>query len=362
MMRKTLFFAIVLLFSAHAKAQYVSLNDNEVHKLKTLIGIDAHAKKLYTKYQVIADAAVKENPQPIDTIRTEGLLKGNPKKTATINALRDMSKMYALAICYRIEGKKSYLESLASYLTAWAKVNTSRGNPIDDTNLEDAITAYDLVKTYLQPKDNELIVKWLSQAANAGITFYSKSSKKMTSYNNWRSHQLKIVGLIAYAIDDAGYKKYVDEHLKIQIEKNLYADGSGVDFKHRDALHYHVYTLEPFLRLAIVLKRATGVDAYSAVSASESSIQKSVEWLMPYATSEKTHGEYVNSTVKFDQARAKNGESAYEAGNLWKPKSGLKVLALAAYFDPQYNSIIKIVVSTTNDYSDWQLVLNNVMM
>ncbi|MNK14813.1 Alginate lyase [compost metagenome] len=362
MRRKILFFAVMQLFTVHVKAQYVSLNDNEVQKLKTLISNDANAKKLYTKYQTIADAAANENPQPIDTIRTEGLLKGNPKKTATANALRDMNKMYALAICYRVEGKKSYLESLASYLTAWATTNTSRGNPIDDTNLEDGITAYDLVKTDLQPKDNELIVKWLSQTASAGITFYGKSSKKMTSYNNWRSHQLKIVGLIAYAIDNAEYKKYIAEHLTDQIEKNLYADGSGVDFKHRDALHYHVYTLEPLLRLAIVLKRATGVDTYSAQSTSGASIKKSVEWLMPYATGEKTHGEYVNSTVKFDQARAKNGESSFQAGNLWQPKSGLEVLALSAYFDPQYNSIIKTVAGTTNSYSDWQLVLNKVMM
>lgn len=362
MMRKILLFAIVLLFAAQTKAQYVGLNDSEVKKLKTLVSVDAQAGQLYTKYLAIADAALKAMPQPIDTIRTEGLLKGNPKKTATANALGDMSKMYALAICYRITGKKSYLESLTSYLTSWARVNTSRGNPIDDTNLEDGIVAYDLVKKDLQARDNELIVKWLSQAAHAAITTHSKSLKKTTSYNNWRSHQLKILSLIAYAIDDASYKKYVTENLKDQVEKNLFADGSGIDFKHRDALHYHVYTLEPLLRLAIVLKRATGVDVYSDVSASGSSIKKSVEWLMPFVTGEKTHEEYVNSTTKFDQARAQNGESAYKAGTLWKPKAGLKVLALAAYFDPQYNSIIKTVAGTTNNYSDWQLVLNKVMM
>ncbi|WEK20338.1 MAG: alginate lyase family protein [Candidatus Pedobacter colombiensis] len=361
-MRKIFFFAIVLSFTVSVKAQYVSLNDNEVQKLKALIGADTHAKQMYANYQAIANAAINETPQPIDTIQSEGLLKGNPKKTATANALRDVGKMYALAICYRVEHKKSYLESLASYLTAWATNNTSRGNPINDTNLEDAIVAYDLVKTYLQPKDNALTVKWLDQIANAAITMHSKSLKKETSYNNWRSHQLKIVGLIAYAIDHAGYKKYVAEHLKEQLEKNLYANGSGVDFKLRDALHYHVYDLEPLLRLAIVLKRATGVNVYSAVSASGSSIQKSVEWLLPYVTGEKTHAEYVNSTVKFDQARAQNGESAYKAGNLWNPKSGLKVMALAAYFDPQYNSTIKAVTGTTNEYSSWQLVLNKVMM
>jgi hypothetical protein len=359
-MRK-LCFVLLILLSASAKAQYVSLNDKEVQSLKDLVANDPEVKQLFSEYQSVADEAVNVDPNPIDMIRSEGLLKGDPKKEATASSLRDMHRMYALAIVYRVGGEKRFLQNVETYLTAWAKVNTSRGDPIDDTNLEEAIEAYDLVKTHLRPNDNDLIVKWLKQTADAEIEAHGKSLSKGSAYNNWNSHRLKIVGMIAYAIDDAGYKKYVAEDLKDQMEKNLYADGSGLDFKLRDALHYHVYDLEPLLRLAIVLKRATGVDAYSAVSATGSSIKKSVEWLVPYVTGQKTHGEFVNSTVKFDLARAQNGEGEYKAGTLWKPKAGLKTLALAAYFDPQYNAIIKTVAGTTKNYSDWQLVLNKVM-
>jgi len=357
-MRK-LCFVVLLLLSASVKAQYVSLNDKEIQNLKDLIAKDADAKKFYNQYQAAADVAVNENPNPIDTIRTEGLLQGNPKKIATSAALRDMRKMYALAITYRIDGEKNYLANLASYLTAWAKVNIGRGDPIDDTNLEQAIEAYDLVKTKLKPNDNSLIVKWFKQTADAEIDKHQKKMNKETGYNNWNSHALKIVGMIAYAIDDAGYKKYVDEDLKRQIEKNLMPDGSSIDFKLRDALHYHVYDLEPLLRLAIVLKRATGVDVYATTAQSGASIKKSVEWVVPYITGEKTHGEFVNSTVAFDLKRAKNGEAEYKAGSLWNPKNGLKTLALASYFDPKYNTTLKTV---KEDYRDWQLVLNKVTM
>jgi hypothetical protein len=360
-MRKLCFLLLILL-SASAKAQYVSLNDKEIQNFKDLIGKDAEVKQMFTEFESIADAAVNTSPQPIDTIRSEGLLQGNPKKAATANAMRDMRKMYALAIAYRVDNEKGYLQNLTSYLTAWAKVNTGRGDPIDDTGLDQAIEAYDLVKGKLKPNDNDLIVKWLKQTADAEIASHKKSMNKESGYNNWNSHRLKIVAMIAYAINDDDYKKYVDEDLKRHLQKNLMPDGSSVDFKLRDALHYHVYDLEPLLKLAIVLKRATGVDEYVAVTESGASIKKSVEWVVPYITGEKTHGEFVNSTVKFDLARAKNGEAEYKAGSIWNPKNGFRTLALAAYFDPQYNATIKTAKPTTKNYSDWQLVLNKVIV
>jgi len=358
---KRLCFALLLLLSASAKAQYVSLNDKEIQNLKDLIGKDAEVKQMFKGFEVIADDAVNVSPQPIDTIRSEGLLQGNAKKAATVNALRDMRKMYMLALCYRVDNEKGYLQNLTSYLTAWARVNTGRGDPIDDTNLDQAIEAYDLIKAKLKPNDNDLIVKWFKQTADAEIASHKKNMNKESSFNNWNSHRLKIVGMIAYAINDEGYKKYVDEDLKVQLQKNLLPDGSSIDFKLRDALHYHVYDLEPLLKLAIVLKRATGVDEYAAVTPSGASIKKSVEWVVPYVTGEKTHGEFVNSTVKFDLARAKNGEAEFKAGSLWDPKNGLYTLALAAYFDPQYTATVKTAKSK-NYYSDWQLVLNKLML
>lgn len=354
--------AVFMLLQVVAKAQYVSLNDKEVQSLKDLISSDADAKRSYKEYLSIADVAVNVDPQPIDTIRSEGLLQGDPKKVRTANAMRDMKKMYAMAIAYRIEGEKNYLSNLASYLTAWAKTNIGRGDPIDDTGLEPAIEAYDLVKAKLKPKDNELIVNWLKQTADAEIATHKKNYDKATGYNNWNSHRLKVVGLIAYAINDDSYKKYVDQDLKRQLQKNLMPDGTSIDLKLRDALHYHVYDLEPLLSLAIVLKRATGFDAYTATAESGASIKKSVEYVVPYITGEKTHPEFVNTTVKFDRDRANNGQAEYKAGTLWDPKNGYKTLSLAAYFDPRYNDTIKTVKKTDHPYSDWQLVLNKVML
>ena len=341
------------------QAQYVSLDQQEIIRLQHLTASDTGVQHFYDGFQRLADRALKEDPHPIDTIRTEGLLKGNPKKTATAAALTDMPKMYALALVFRMSRDKKYLEKVAEYLKAWAGYNTPNGDPIDDTNLDAAIEAYDLVAADLSPSDALLIRNWLQRTAEIEISSPRNQPNRQTSYNNWHSHRLKIIGEIAFAIRDTALQNYAIGALKTQLERNLNPDGSSIDFTLRDALHYHVYDLEPLLQLAIVLQRATKVNYYGYPSATGSSIQKSVNWLLPYLDGEKTHPEYVNSTVNFDQQRAKNNEAGFTIGAAFDPKNGIPVLLLAAYFDPSLLPLARKLLATDTPYPAWQTVLNH---
>jgi hypothetical protein len=352
---------IICCFSLKSKAQYVSLDQPAITRLEQLIASDPEVKKLYDKFQHLADQTLMEQPQPIDTIRTEGLLKGNPKKTATAQALRDMPKMYALALVYRVSHNKSYLEQANAYLKAWAINNTPNGDPIDDTNLDNAIEAYDLLKSELSPTNESTIRAWLKQTAAAEISSPHNRLNRATHFNNWNSHRLKIIGEVAFAINDTTLQHYTIEGLKTQLEHNLNPDGSSIDFVSRDALHYHVYDLEPLLKLAIVLQRATGVNYYPYQSASTSSIQKSVNWLLPYLTGEKTHPEFVNSTVNFDKERAKNNEPGYQSGTMFDPKNGINTLLLAARFDADLLPVARRLLESDASYPAWQTALNSVM-
>ncbi|TZF86057.1 alginate lyase family protein (plasmid) [Pedobacter sp. BS3] len=361
MTTRILLLLTILLLAFTTKAQYVSLNPQELQQLKSLIKTDVQVKKLYASIQHTAEQALFETPNPIDTIRTEGLLKGHPKKTATAAALKDMPKMYALALTYRVSNDNRYLEKAIDYLKAWAAHNTPNGDPIDDTNLDDAIEAYDLIKEKLNADDITLISGWLKKTAETEITSKYNSPKRSTSYNNWHSHRLKIIGEIAYAINNEQLQQYTINELKTQLERNLNPDGSSIDFKLRDALHYHVYDLEPLLELAIVLKRATGVNYYTWQSPTGSSIEKSVNWLLPYLNGQKTHQEYVNTTVKFDIARAKNNEAGHEIGALFEPRKGTTVLLLASYFNDHLQQVANNLLQTTAHYPKWQTVLNEIM-
>ena len=349
----------VCLVFGEAKAQYVSLNRQATGRLRERVKTaDPMVKPLFDSIRQIADGAMGDDPNPIDTIRTEGLLQGDPRKTATWEAIKDLHKMYALSMVWKVTGRREYLNKATVFLIAWADSNHSRGDPIDDTNLDPAIGAYDLVKDQLVPAENRRIVRWLRQTADAEIHAAYNRPERATSHNNWNSNRLKIVGEIGFAIGDKTLQQYAIEGIQEQIGHNLRADGRSEDFVSRDALHYHIYDLEPLLRLAIVLQGATKKDYYHFVAPSGASLAQSVEWLLPYLDGRQTHPEFVNSTVEFDRRRAQNGEAGYKAGTLFEPRSGITTLVLASYFDEGKLALARQLAGSGEDYPGWQAVIN----
>ncbi|WP_316832363.1 alginate lyase family protein [Pedobacter aquatilis] len=354
------FTAITLLFSiliSTSFAQLVSLNSAEIKSLKQKINQNPEAKKLYLNFAKSADDFLSELPNPVDTIRTEGLLRGNPKKERTAVALRDMNKMYVLALQYKITGNKEYLSKADEFLIAWAGVNTPNGDPIDDTNLDKAIEAYDLIKDDIPSKDKFLITAWLKATALAEINSKRMNRNQGTGINNWNAHRLKIVGEIGYALNNLEFINWTIERLKKHIEVNLNEDGTSFDFKERDAMHYHIYDLEPMLRLALLIKRAGGENFYTYQSPKGSSIKKSVDWLIPYIKGEKQHEEYINTTVKFDRDRAKNNEAGFAPGTMFKPELALPVLKLSVYFD---SSQMNLLSALNQKGKDWQMFTDDI--
>ncbi|MGI9036558.1 MAG: alginate lyase family protein [Pyrinomonadaceae bacterium] len=353
--------AIIFTFlGGYANAQTISLSNPEVAKLQKLIQNDASAAKQFSPFLKLADESLQDAPDPIETITTEGRLKGNPQKTATAESLRDMRKIYALAIVYRVKTDDKYLKKADEFLTVWAKTNHPTGDPIDETNLDNAFESYDLIKDKLSAADKTLIENWFRQIAQAEINSPKMTNGHTTAMNNWNSHRLKIVGEIAWVLNDDKLKKYTIDNLKKQLEANLNADGTTFDFLQRDALHYHAYDLEPLVKLAIVIKRNAGTDFYNYETDKGASIAKSVNFLAPFVTGEKAHAEFVNSKVSFDAARAKNGEQGYISGTLFKPTEGIETISLAAWFNPRLLEAVRKAKNDESKFTNWQTVLNEV--
>ncbi len=336
----------------------VGIGPKGIRQLRKLIHADQGVKALYDSIRQAADVAMGEDPNPIDTLRTEGLLQGDPRKTATWEAIKDLHKMYALAVAWRVTGRQEYFNKASVYLFAWADSNHSRGDPIDDTNLDPAIDAYDMVKAGLTSGENRKISGWLRQTAAAEIHSGYNRSERATSHNNWNSHRLKIIGEIGFAIGDKQLQDYATDGIRQQIDHNLKPDGSSEDFISRDALHYHVYDLEPLLKLAIVLKRATGIDYYHYVAPSGSSLAGSVQWLLPYLDGRQTHAEFVNSTVEFDRRRAQNGQAEFRSGTLFEPRHGIPTVTLASWFDEELLPLEHKLTGSEARFPNWQAVIN----
>ena len=354
-MKRIVFICLLAIMSTLSWAQSVSLNKDEIRKLKSLIKKDPEVQKQFFSFEKTAQKYLDEAPNPIDMIRSEGLLKGDPLKERTNQSIPDFNKMKILALQYKINNETKYLDKATEFLTAWARINISRGDPIDDTKLDAAFEAFDLIKDDMSSANHDLITKWLTQTADAEIN--SNFFRKNTAKNNWNAHRLKIVGTIGILLNKKEFIVWSIENLKKHIAINLYADGTSFDFKERDAMHYHIYDLEPMLRLIKVLKRANYENLYAYQSPFGSSIKKSVDWMLPYMKGEKQHEEYVNTTVKFDRERAKNNEIGFAKGTMFKPEMALPVFKLALYFD---SSLKNILANINPPEKNWQMVLDEI--
>jgi hypothetical protein len=356
----TPFMALVLAFTAQAAepdlASY-QFPAARLAALETLVTTNPEAKAQYAALRKLADGILSATPKPIAKIQTEGKLAKDPLKIATDVSLRDMGKILPLAYAWLLSHEDRYAAKASEFLVAWANQNQATGDPIDETNLEPMIQAYDLIKAALATTDRQKIGAWLSSVAQAEIA--SRKPGKDTSFNNWNSHRLKIVGLIGFSLNDQALIEFTEREFKHQIQSDLNPDGTSFDFLERDALHYHCYTLEPLLSLAINATLYGKKDWFTYIAPNGSSLAKSVAWLLPFAKGEQTHAEYVNSKVEFDRARAAAGQKEFQGGRLFEPEQATLTLEYDSYFDSTVGPLLQKVSNRHSDFPNWQMVVLN---
>ncbi len=351
--------AAVFLVCAHTlHAQTISMSPESRQRLAHLVATDTNAVKAFAKLQKEADSALDNPGHPIATLRAASTLEADAAKIKTKASLRDMKALEALGYAYAATGKPAYAQAAQHMILNWATVNQPSGNPIDETKLEPLFMAYDLTHPSFSEAEKKKVESWLLDIAEREKK--SGEKKGATSMNNWQSHRLKIVGQIGFLLGKKPYIDYAVQGYKQQIEANLRPDGSSFDFHERDALHYHCYDLEPLLSLAVTAE-LNGVSLYPYEAPNGASLPKAVAFLAPYCLGEKTHAEFVQSKVAFDQERAKAGEEKFEAGRLFNPQDGRKVFELAAFFDPSWLKVVSHLDEyLTSRRSSWRLVLNQV--
>lgn len=332
----------------------VSLSENARQKLIALVNSDSEAKDLFSSVKSDADKALKETPNPIDRIQSSGILKGDVRKTESLASVKDADKVYVLGFSYAVTHDETYAKKAREFLLAWATKNKSSKDPIDERLLLPMFTGYDLIKNTLSQEDKTIINTWMIDSANTLIAAINPNG---TSWrNNHNSHLIAVVTTIGYALGDQKLIDYATAAYKKQIEMDLNPDGSSFDFYQRDALYYHVFTLEPLLVTARIM-RMNGLDLYSYRAPSGSSLPKSIDFLMPYVTGEKTHAEWVNSASPFDKTRADFGYDEFQPGVLFRPEQAYQTLELDYYFNPDIlPEALKLSGRNAKKYPDFTMV------
>jgi hypothetical protein len=340
----------------HAWAGPLSLNPGQVPELRKLVIEDREAANQYDVQHKLADASLNDTPNPIGVVVGEGKLDSDPKVVASAASLKDMHKISALAWVWLVSDDKKYAQKGVEYILAWAKVNKPDGDPINESMFEYLIVAYEILHPKFASQDREFVEEWLR---NRAIMLWNDPRHHT---ENWQSHRLKIVGMIATVLGDQVLWKTVEDGFKKQMAVSFLPSGESTDFKLRDALHYHLYSIAPLLDLACVAHER-GHDWYNYRAPSGASLKLAVDFIEPYALGEKTHVEFAHSKVKFDQIRAQAGQGEY-APHVWSTCMAGPIFAQASCMDPD---AAKLAVRTWcgvphKNFVDWDSVVNYVKL
>jgi hypothetical protein len=336
-----------------ALAGPATLDANELPALRDLVARDKAAATQFDAVRSAADAALADKPQPVERIISAGKLESDPDKVRTTAALKDFDKASALAWAWAVTGDERYARKGREFIAAWARVNRTDGNPINETKLEPLIEAYDLLRGSFDADGRARIDRWLDDRAMAVW------NDPQVRRENWQSHRLKVVGMIAATTGSESLWLIADKGFKDQIGTNFDASGESVDFKRRDALHYHLYAVQPLLTLACVAQ-SKGERLFDYQASNGATLRESVEFVEPFATGRKKHMEFADSEVSFDRKRGAAGEKSF-AQKPWSPRASIRLFAEAGCLDPTYDKLAtEVAGSPRSPYVSWRSVLNAV--
>ncbi|MBB3210856.1 hypothetical protein FHW67_000091 [Herbaspirillum sp. Sphag1AN] len=271
----------------------------------------------------------------IERVHTEGTLPHQGIWDQSVEAEKDWPVMRDLALLWRQQHQSEDLNTLSRLLSDWGTRYQPSFNPIDETNLDAYIDAYAISRDDLSPTVRKTAEQFIRALGEGYLTRMERDFRLSDGrwINNWNSHRVKLATLAAAALSDDSMWRRARTQYQAHLNRNLYADGTTVDFEERDALHYVVYDLEPLARAALAA-RLRNEDWLDMKNGQRASLEDALDWLAPYASGEKIHEEFVHSRVRFDYQRRDAGLPGY--AGIWDKQLASNLYAMAARLNPKY--------------------------
>jgi len=328
-----------LFFSVPAlAADYAIFGPREAGALPAERGAPAAAATIAS-----ADTALSRTPGPLRVVHTEGALPGQGIRDESLVARRDLPAMLDFALAYRLTGDRKYLDVANRFLRAWADTYVVSLNPIDETNFDAMILAYDLTEPDLPAETRQAMDGFLRNLATGYLDAMDGAPKHF--YTNWQSHRIKIAALASFQLGDPRLIERTFEDYQKHVATNVLADGTVFDFYERDAIHYVLYNVDPMM-MAGLAAQAHGLDWFDWKNASGTGVSSVIDWLEPYVVGVSSHQEFVHSRIEFDAQRLAAGQAEY-AGP-WRPERAVNTLALASLLDDRYSPRLRALLATTD--------------
>ena len=286
-----------------------------------------------------ARSALARPTHVMPLVRTSGLLDGEGVRNASIEAQEDWRQVRLQALAWRLTGNRTHADCALRYLHAWigpaGDRYTPSFNPIDETELAALMWGVDLLQEAMPAALRDGVRGWCGPLAQGYLAPKIINGGPSTGINNWHSHRMKLGTAAAFMHGSAALTGQAQDQFILQVLRNIDRDGKAFDFTQRDALHYVVFTLEPLLACAS-MAAAHGMDWYR-LAAIDGRLEQALRWLLPYAMGERTHEEFVGSSVDFDRRRAQAGVKGYSG--IWQRQRAATVYWLAARLDSRFRPI-----------------------
>lgn len=332
----------------------IPLNPEQLQRMRALVRSDPEAAALAAEMREAAEPHLLTEPRPLVVIHYEGLVNTDPKRLATVKNLADMRYAGYLYRHWQASGDRGAERALRRHILAWADTYQVTGNDVNENKFHPLLCAYASLRDTFFPDERERVDAWVEALAREHVREVENPTRK--DLTNRYTKRVRLAATLGLILNREEWIDAAIEGTRRFIRESLRADGSSWDLEHRDSLTYHISALRNPIDIAIVLNDR---DLYTWESKAGGSLKKSVDFVVPYATGEKEHEEWVNSKVDLDRRRAEAGLEKYRPGRIFEPKRALSLLEKAAYFDPSLMEIVRdLSDSEAERFPTWQTLVN----
>lgn len=331
------------------------LNAAERRTLRQLLESSEEARELLKEKQDRLASLPQLPPRPLREMVYEGRLNTDPARIATVEHLQDMDRTAAWLEVWQATNDPALARSLQVMIVAWSGTYLPTGNDVNEGKLVPLLVAYEALRADFPAEERARVDEWVRALASPHFIVIRKHS---LATGNRYAKRLRLVALAGLILGESQWKEAAEAGLRALVERALYAGGTSHDLHERDTLTYHTTTLRPLLDIALLARR-NDRNLYEWEASSGGSIKRSVDYVRPYASGEKTREEWKNSRVELDRRRAAAGIAHYHAGSLYEPRQALPLLEAAELFDPSLGALVAALSNQhERRFPTWRTVLN----
>lgn len=272
-------------------------------------------------------------------IDREGVLPEDAKYLQSQKALEDLDIVFKWTLCARVAPQalatRCEIEARASLLK-WAHTYKPTGNPINENELIPLFLSFDLFQYRWTESERSFVNDWLLEFVKKGDSYIANQRPnaiiRRNNHNTWRLAIRTLIGRILTRPDlEAETRQLVARQAQENLlpptwwrpssacENNRDEPRYGsLDFRQRDALHYHVYDLKAWSWIALLAPDLMHEKLPRGEITIQQTLKEAIDFLRPYYLGERHHREFVCSRVDFDRKRREAGVPHFQNTN-WNP-------------------------------------------